>query len=102
MAYVALERQLGNTREARGVYKRGYSRKLEEGGQAALCEAWLRFEREEGRWVGGGRGGVGWQVGGWVNVGRGGRWSQGWHGALGVKSIMGSAASSLLPNSACQ
>lgn len=25
------------------------SRRLEEGGQALLCDAWLRFEREEGR-----------------------------------------------------
>lgn len=25
------------------------SRKMEEGGQALLCDAWLRFEREEGR-----------------------------------------------------
>lgn len=38
----------GNTAQARRVYKRGYSRKLEEGGQLFLCEAWLRLEREHG------------------------------------------------------
>ncbi|GAB4820618.1 hypothetical protein N2152v2_007664 [Parachlorella kessleri] len=47
-AYIELERRLGNAREARGLYKRCYSRRLEEGGQAVLCEAWLRFERELG------------------------------------------------------
>lgn len=26
-----------------------HRRKLEEGGQAIMCDAWLRFEREEGR-----------------------------------------------------
>jgi hypothetical protein len=28
------------------------SRRLEEGGQAIMCDAWLRFEREEGRCAG--------------------------------------------------
>ncbi|KAL4858071.1 Squamous cell carcinoma antigen recognized by T-cells 3 [Chlorella vulgaris] len=47
-AYVDFERRRGHTREARTLYKRCYSRKMEEGGQALLCDAWLRFEREEG------------------------------------------------------
>lgn len=38
--------------EARALYKRCYSRRLEEGGQLRLCHAWLRMEREEGRWAG--------------------------------------------------
>ena len=48
-ATAAMERSLRNIKEARAVYKRAYSRRLEEGGQLALCYAWLRFEREEGR-----------------------------------------------------
>ncbi len=48
-AYAAMERSLRNLKEARAVYKRAYSRRLEEGGQLAMCYAWLRFEREEGR-----------------------------------------------------
>ncbi|KAL4457863.1 hypothetical protein ABPG75_012728 [Micractinium tetrahymenae] len=47
-AYINFERRRGNAREARTLYKRSYSRRLEEGGQAVLCDAWLRFEREEG------------------------------------------------------
>ncbi|KAG1673451.1 hypothetical protein FOA52_002217 [Chlamydomonas sp. UWO 241] len=47
-AYAAMERGLRNLREARGVYKRAYSRKLEEGGQYTICADWLKFEREEG------------------------------------------------------
>ncbi len=50
-AYVATERALRAIPQARGVYKRAWSRKLEEGGQLAVCYDWLRFEREEGRWV---------------------------------------------------
>jgi hypothetical protein len=37
------------SQEARAVYRRCYSRRLEESGQLRLCHAWLRFEREEGR-----------------------------------------------------
>lgn len=48
LAYVEMERGQGNIKEARQVFRRGYSRRLESGGQVALCEAWLRFEREEG------------------------------------------------------
>ena len=47
-SYALLERSLRHIKEARGVYKRAYSRKLEEGGQVALCADWLKFEREEG------------------------------------------------------
>ncbi|KAI8465892.1 MAG: hypothetical protein J3K34DRAFT_452483 [Monoraphidium minutum] len=55
-AYVAMERALRAVPQARGVYRRAWSRKLEEGGQLAVCCDWLRFEREEGRWGGGQRG----------------------------------------------
>jgi hypothetical protein len=50
-AYVAMERSLRALTQARGVYRRAWSRKLEAGGQLALCYDWLRFEREEGRWA---------------------------------------------------
>ncbi len=48
-SYAAMERSLRNIKEARGVYKRAYSRRLEEGGQVAICTDWLKLEREEGR-----------------------------------------------------
>ncbi len=51
LAYVNMERGLRNLREARNIFKRAYSRRLEESGQPLLCAEWLRFEREEGRWV---------------------------------------------------
>ena len=47
-SFALMERSLRNIREARGVYKRAHSRKLEEGGQVAACMDWLKFEREEG------------------------------------------------------
>ncbi len=47
--YIAMERSRRNVREARSLYKKCHSRRLQDGGQAAICEAWLRFEREEGR-----------------------------------------------------
>ena len=46
---MAMERGQRHVSKARTLYKRCYSRRLQEGGQAAICEAWLRFEREEGR-----------------------------------------------------
>jgi hypothetical protein len=46
--YIAMEWRLGNVGEARTLFKRCYSRRMEDGGQDVLCEAWLRFEREEG------------------------------------------------------
>lgn len=48
-AWAAMERGMRLIKEARAVYKKAYSRKLEEGGQLAICSDWLRFEREEGR-----------------------------------------------------
>ncbi len=48
-SFIALERSLRNLKEARALYKRAYLRKLEEGGQVAICADWLKFEREEGR-----------------------------------------------------
>jgi hypothetical protein len=59
LGYAAFERSLRAVREARGVFKRAYARKMEEGGQAVVCAEWLRFEREEGRCVRVGWGGVG-------------------------------------------
>eukprot|EP00193_Tetraselmis_chui_P021607 CAMPEP_0177787056 /NCGR_PEP_ID=MMETSP0491_2-20121128/21264_1 /TAXON_ID=63592 /ORGANISM="Tetraselmis chuii, Strain PLY429" /LENGTH=855 /DNA_ID=CAMNT_0019308331 /DNA_START=131 /DNA_END=2698 /DNA_ORIENTATION=- len=47
-AYVAFERAQRNIAQCRALYKKGYARKLEEGGQVRLCQDWLRFEREEG------------------------------------------------------
>jgi hypothetical protein len=44
-----MERALRNVREARTLYKRCYARKFPDGSQPAMCYAWLRFEREEGR-----------------------------------------------------
>lgn len=44
-----MERSLRNIREARSLYKRCYARKFADGSQLAMCYAWLRFEREEGR-----------------------------------------------------
>lgn len=52
-AWAAMERGMRLIKEARAVYKKAYSRKLEEGGQLAICSDWLRFEREEGRCAGG-------------------------------------------------
>lgn len=46
--YIAMEIHLGNLAEARTIYKRCYSRRLEGNGTEVLCEAWLRFEREHG------------------------------------------------------
>lgn len=49
LAYASMERGLRNLKEARNVFKRAYSRRMEEGGQPLVCAEWLRFEREEGR-----------------------------------------------------
>ncbi len=48
IGYITMLIGSDNTGQARRVYKRGYSRKLEEAGQLFLCQAWLRFEREHG------------------------------------------------------
>ena len=48
-AYIALEVNAGHEREARSLYKRSYSRRMDDPhGQLSLCEAWVRFERERG------------------------------------------------------
>lgn len=49
LAWANMERALRQLPAARSVFKRCYSRRFEEGGQAALAYEWLRFEREEGR-----------------------------------------------------
>eukprot|EP00887_Chlorella_sp_A99_P001390 scaffold8.g1390.t1 len=46
--YIDFERRRGGAAATRAIYRRAYSRRMEPGAQAALCEAWLRFEREEG------------------------------------------------------
>lgn len=51
MGFIAFERGLRNIPEARGLYKRCYNRRFADGSQPAMCQAWLRFEREEGRSV---------------------------------------------------
>jgi hypothetical protein len=51
VAWATFERTLRRLKEARAVYRRAYSRRCEEGGQYSVCAEWLRFEREEGRWV---------------------------------------------------
>lgn len=48
IGYITMLIGSDNTGQARRVYKRGYSRKLEEAGHLFLCQAWLRFEREHG------------------------------------------------------
>lgn len=51
-AYIDMERRAGNVREVRALFRRVLGGKaLEEHGTAALCAAWIRFEREEGRWA---------------------------------------------------
>ena len=44
-----MERALRNIPQARTLYKRCYTRRFADGSQLPLCQAWLRFEREEGR-----------------------------------------------------
>ncbi len=51
-AYIDMERRAGNIREARALFRRVLGGKaLEEQGTGVVCAAWLRFEREEGRYV---------------------------------------------------
>ncbi|PNH11751.1 Squamous cell carcinoma antigen recognized by T-cells 3 [Tetrabaena socialis] len=47
-AFIAFERGARRIKEARALYKRAYNRRYEEDGQLQVCNAWLRFEREEG------------------------------------------------------
>lgn len=46
--YISTELLLGNVKEARSLYKRCYSRRLEGMGTEVMCAAWLRFEEEYG------------------------------------------------------
>ncbi|XP_047337587.1 squamous cell carcinoma antigen recognized by T-cells 3 isoform X2 [Impatiens glandulifera] len=46
--YIAMELELGNTREARSVYKRCYNKRFSGTGSEDICHSWLRFEREFG------------------------------------------------------
>lgn len=49
LAFIAMERGLRNLEKVRSLYKRCYARQFSDGSQVAFCQAWLRFEREEGR-----------------------------------------------------
>ncbi|GAV63314.1 RRM_1 domain-containing protein/Lsm_interact domain-containing protein, partial [Cephalotus follicularis] len=46
--YISMERELGNIKEARSIYKRCYCRRFIGKGSEDICESWLRFERECG------------------------------------------------------
>ena len=48
VGYITMLVGSGNYEQARRVYRRGYTRGLEENGRLFLCQAWLRFEREHG------------------------------------------------------
>ncbi len=45
------ERCMRQLQHARNIYRRAMGRKLDAGAQQVVCMEWLRFEREEGRWV---------------------------------------------------
>lgn len=53
LAFIAMERSLRNLDKVRALYRRCYARQFADGSQVAFCQAWLRFEREEGRYAGG-------------------------------------------------
>ncbi|CAA6660241.1 unnamed protein product [Spirodela intermedia] len=46
--YIDMEIRLGNTNEARSIYKRCYSKKFVGNGSEDICHSWLRFERQFG------------------------------------------------------
>uniref|UniRef100_A0A0D6R1C0 RRM domain-containing protein n=1 Tax=Araucaria cunninghamii TaxID=56994 RepID=A0A0D6R1C0_ARACU len=46
--YIDMELALNNVSEARALYKRCYSKRFKGNGSEAICEAWIRFEREYG------------------------------------------------------
>ncbi|XP_078433792.1 EMBRYO DEFECTIVE 140 [Wolffia australiana] len=46
--FIDMEIRLGNTKEARSIYKRCYSKKFAGNGSEDICHSWLRFEREFG------------------------------------------------------
>ena len=48
LAYVAFEVSADKLQEARSIFKKFHRRQLHESGGLAVCEAWLRFERENG------------------------------------------------------
>lgn len=47
-AYVAFELSTKHVKEARSIFRQYHRRKMHESGNVAICEAWLRFEREHG------------------------------------------------------
>ena len=48
LAYVALQVSAKRFKEARSIFRKYHRRQLHERGGPAVCEAWLRFEREYG------------------------------------------------------
>ncbi|XP_020589092.1 squamous cell carcinoma antigen recognized by T-cells 3 isoform X2 [Phalaenopsis equestris] len=46
--YIAMEVRMGHINEARSIYKRCYSKRLQGTGSEDICHSWLRFEREYG------------------------------------------------------
>ena len=48
LAYVAFEVAAKKIKEARSIFRKYHRRQLHESGGLAVCEAWLRFEREHG------------------------------------------------------
>lgn len=49
LAYASMERHLRHLPEARAVYRRAVTKKMEDQGQYVAALEWLKFEREEGR-----------------------------------------------------
>jgi len=45
---VELEVSAKRTHEARSIFRKFHRRPMHEGGELAVCQAWLRFEREHG------------------------------------------------------
>lgn len=45
---MAFEVSAKNPKGARSIFKKYHRKKLREAGGGAICEAWLRFEREHG------------------------------------------------------
>ncbi|KAF9587173.1 hypothetical protein IFM89_039613 [Coptis chinensis] len=46
--YIKMEIETGHVTEARGIYKRCYSKKFTGTGSEDICHSWVRFEREFG------------------------------------------------------
>nr|GEX20093.1 squamous cell carcinoma antigen recognized by T-cells 3 [Tanacetum cinerariifolium] len=47
-AYISMETEMGNIKEARSLYKRCYTRRFSGTGSEDICNSWIQFEREFG------------------------------------------------------